>query len=277
MWMRTPSASLLSIHASSRNRHVSKLATLIADRPDLDTTKHSSSTYDGGGAHPRLKFPALPGNSVTSSRRRRILLFRFELKKEEEEREVLIGDDLFRYIYQPVVKRRIQSNRFSSTFEFRGNECIECAPSPRRSSVSNERESYLITNVWGVLETTVDREVKYRFTWRVGGNNFIELPNGWNSQFCHSSSWWWNIKIEVLIVCIFVYICVYKDRRNEKSTVRSFSKLLFLKIGLHRNDYTFIFKRTLIRNNHLTKLKVPTITFYETWPSSWSDYLKGSL
>lgn len=69
-------------------------------------------------------------------------------------------------------------------------------------------------------------------------------------------------------MCIFVYICVYKDRRNEKSTVRSFSKLLFLKIGLHRNDYTFIFKRTLIRNNHLTKLKGLTITFYETWPSS---------
>lgn len=67
---------------------------------------------------------------------------------------------------------------------------------------------------------------------------------------------------------MYIRGCVYKDRRNEKSTVRSFSKLLFLKIGLHRNDYTFIFKRTLIRNNHLTKLKVPTITFYETWPSS---------
>lgn len=70
--------------------------------------------------------------------------------------------------------RRIQSNRFSSTF-VRGNECIECASSsgPRRSSVSNERESYLITNVWGVLETMVDREVKYRSL----------RPESWWKQF----------------------------------------------------------------------------------------------
>lgn len=39
------------------------------------------------------------------SRRRRILLFRFELKKEKEKvKKVLIGDDLFRYIYPPVVE-----------------------------------------------------------------------------------------------------------------------------------------------------------------------------
>lgn len=88
--------------------------------------------------------------------------------KKKKVKKVLIGDDLFRYIYPSVVERQDTKRPFSllCSFEETNAECIECAPSPRsgprRSSVSNERESYLITNVWGVLETMVDREAKYR-------------------------------------------------------------------------------------------------------------------
>lgn len=150
--------------------------------------------------------------SRESRRRRRILLFRFELKKEKEKvKKVLIGDDLFRYIYPPVVEDEYKAT-VSLLRSFRGNECIECAPSsgPRRSSVSNERESYLITNVWGVLETMVDREVKYRSL----------RPESWWKQF------YWvrmdgisNFAIRLRGVCLvvkyqsrkIVWSCIFVD------------------------------------------------------------------
>lgn len=224
------------------------------------------------------------------SRRRRILLFRFEFKKRKRKGKKSFNWRWFISIHLSAGgRRRIQSNRFSSTF-VRGNECIECAPSsgPRRSSVSNERESYLITNVWGVLETMVDREVKYRSL----------RPESWWKQF------YWvrmdgisNFAIRLRGVCLvvkyqsrkIVWSCIFVDalyvQRLEKNrqSVLSSSKL---SVGFKNGTGIILetimpyicHKRTLICNcnNHLTKLKGLTITF-ETWPSSWSDYLKGSL
>lgn len=255
-------------------------------RPDLDTTKHSSSTYDGGGAHPRAKFRVLPG--IEEEEEDSPLSIRIKKRKRK-------GKKSFNWRWFISIHlsagggRRIQSNRFSSTF-VRGNECIECAPSsgPRRSSVSNERESYLITNVWGVLETMVDREVKYRSL----------RPESWWKQF------YWvrmdgisNFAIRLRGVCLvvkyqsrkIVWSCIFVDalyvQRLEKNrqSVLSSSKL---SVGFKNGTGIILetimpyicHKRTLICNcnNHLTKLKGLAITF-ETWPSSWSDYLKGSL
>lgn len=167
--MRTPSASLLYSHLLTESTCFQVgYVDCGSARPRHDKTLF----LDGGGAHPRVKFRVLPGNPVTSRRRRvflsiRSLTNRIRIKKKKV-KKVLIGDDLFRYIYPSVLERQDTKRPFSllCSFEETNAECIECAPSPRsgprRSSVSNERESYLITNVWGVLETMVDREAKYR-------------------------------------------------------------------------------------------------------------------
>lgn len=101
--------------------------------------------------------------------------------------------------------------------------------------------------------------------------------NGWNFQFCHSSSWCLlGGEISIAQDCLIVHIrgCVICTKIGEKSTVRSSSKL---SVGFKNGTGIVLetimpyicHKRTLICNcnNHLTKLKGLTITF-ETWPSS---------
>lgn len=103
--------------------------------------------------------------------------------------------------------------------------------------------------------------------------------NGWNFQFCHSSSWCLlggeiSIAHRLFDRAYSWMRYMYKDWRNEKSTVRSSSKL---SVGFKNGTGILLetimpyicHKRTLICNcnNHLTKLKGLAITF-ETWPSS---------